>query len=77
MEARKPELSVSTDIVAPIDKSMPKGIYKCREFGKIDIFLKPTTRVFNVIRYNQSTGADMSKNWTGINTSVSLSALPR
>ncbi len=35
MEARKPELSVSTDIVAPIDKSMPNGIYKCREFGKL------------------------------------------
>ena len=34
MEARRPELSVSTDIFAPIDKSMPKGIYKCREFGK-------------------------------------------
>ena len=34
MEARKPELSVSTDIFAPIDKSMPKGIYKCREFRK-------------------------------------------
>ena len=48
MEARKPELSVSTDIVAPIDKSMPKGIYKLGEFGNVDIFLKPTKRVFKL-----------------------------
>ncbi len=52
MEARKPELSVSADMVAPTDKSILKGIYKCREFGNNTTF-KLIKRLSKVYIFNQ------------------------